>query len=41
MAMKAAGVFVTKTESKNLNINATVDAADITPAALAAAWSKQ
>ena len=41
MAMKAAGVFVTKTESKSLNINATLDAADITPAALAAAWSKQ
>ena len=33
---KMQGVYVTKTESKNLNINATVDAADLTPAALLA-----
>jgi hypothetical protein len=42
MAMKAAGVFVTKTESRSLNINATVavDPADLEPAALLSAFKR-
>jgi hypothetical protein len=38
---KMQGVYVQRSESRSMSISATVDAADITPAALAAAWSKQ
>jgi hypothetical protein len=37
---KMQGVYVTRTESKSLNISATVDAADVTPQALLAAYNR-
>jgi len=37
---KMQGVYVTRTESKSLSISATVDAADVTPEALLAAYNR-